>query len=91
MPATWALCVFIIFPLIYWLTRVLVGNQGATLTWYDYVSFSILVATTSGYGIVTPVGIGVIIAAAELVFSYASLALVVVFLVQHFVRLRGGD
>jgi len=91
VPAVWALSVFVIFPLIFQSAKVLIGRGGNTLAWYDYVSFSTLVATTSGYGTITPVGVGTIISTVELVFSYMLLALIVAFLVQHFIWLRGGD
>jgi hypothetical protein len=91
VPVAWVLTVFVIFPLIYWSAKVLVGNKINTLAWYDYVSFSAFVGTTSGYGSITPVAAGTIIATAELLFSYVLLVFVVAIFVQYFVQLRGGD
>lgn len=91
VPAIWAASVFIVFPLIYWFTNALTVDKENVLSWHHYVSFSTLVATTSGYGIVTPLGVGTIIATVELIFSYGLLALLVALLVGYFAQWRGGD
>lgn len=91
VPAIWAASVFVVFPLIYWFANVLTVDKQNVLSWHHYISFSALVATTSGYGIVTPLRMGLIIATIELIFSYGLLALLVALLVQYFLRWRGGD
>ncbi|AEH24213.1 potassium channel family protein [Pyrococcus yayanosii] len=61
----WVSLVLGVFPLFYYLTR----SVEVTNSFFDYVYFSIVTATTLGYGDLHPVGVGKMIASVEAIFG----------------------
>lgn len=64
----WLAAVNVFFPVFFYLTESVKGLSGA-LSFLDYEYFSVVTATTLGYGDYHPVGVGRIIASAEALFG----------------------
>ena len=64
----WLSAVNGIFPVLFWLTKSVEGFAGS-LDFLDYEYFSIVTATTLGYGDYHPLGIGRVIASVEALFG----------------------
>ena len=60
----WLLYVIILFPFLYW-----ISNSVKVDSIFDYFYFSIVTATTLGYGDLHPIGIGKVLASIEAVFG----------------------
>ena len=64
----WLFAVNVLFPLLFFVTRSVEGLS-STLTFLDYEYFSIVTATTLGYGDYHPIGVGRVIASIEALFG----------------------
>jgi len=64
----WLFAVNVLFPVLYLITDSVRGLS-STLTFLDYEYFSIVTATTLGYGDYHPVGVGRVIASIEALFG----------------------
>ncbi len=62
--ALWVIAVLFLFPLAYWIT-----GGVRVHSFFDYLYFSIVTATTLGYGDLHPVGVGKMIASIEAVYG----------------------
>ncbi len=65
----WLAAVNILFPFLYYLTGSVEGLKVALSSFLDYEYFSIVTATTLGYGDYHPIGIGRIFASLEALFG----------------------
>lgn len=61
----WMGLVIFVFPVFYALTKSVVPTSSL----FDYVYFSIVTATTLGYGDLHPIGVGKVIASIEAIFG----------------------
>ncbi|ANF22924.1 potassium channel family protein [Thermococcus piezophilus] len=64
----WLAAVNIFFPLLFFLTKSVQGLSG-TMGFFDYEYFSVVTATTLGYGDYHPIGVGRAIASVEALFG----------------------
>ncbi|AFL94702.1 hypothetical protein CL1_0494 [Thermococcus cleftensis] len=64
----WLAAVNIFFPILFFLTRSVEGVSGG-MSFIDYEYFSVVTATTLGYGDYHPVGVGRVIASVEALFG----------------------
>ncbi|WP_456421068.1 potassium channel family protein [Thermococcus sp.] len=64
----WLLAVNVFFPVLFFVTKSVQGLS-SNLTFLDYEYFSIVTATTLGYGDYHPVGVGRVIASVEALFG----------------------
>jgi hypothetical protein len=64
----WLAAVNGVFPLLFWATKSVEGIS-SSLSFLDYEYFSIVTATTLGYGDYHPFGVGRVIASAEAIFG----------------------
>ncbi|AEK72758.1 membrane protein, conserved [Thermococcus sp. 4557] len=64
----WLGAVNVFFPILFFLTRSVEGISGA-MGFLDYEYFSVVTATTLGYGDYHPIGVGRIIASVEALFG----------------------
>ncbi|MDI3476287.1 MAG: hypothetical protein PWQ79_1939 [Thermococcaceae archaeon] len=64
----WLAAVNVFFPLLFWATKSVEGLSNS-LSFLDYEYFSIVTATTLGYGDYHPFGVGRIIASVEALFG----------------------
>ncbi|NJE75469.1 potassium channel family protein [Thermococcus sp. ES12] len=64
----WLAAVNVFFPLLFFLTRSVEGISGS-MGFLDYEYFSVVTATTLGYGDYHPIGVGRVIASLEALFG----------------------
>jgi|GEM_PF-687319 hypothetical protein len=65
----WVFMVNIVFPILYYSTQSVYGNGVPLTSFLAYEYFSIVTATTLGYGDLHPLGIGRVIASIEAIFG----------------------
>lgn len=78
----WIVAVLLVFPLLYML---LGGAEGINNPW-DAVYFSVVTATTLGYGDIRPVGVGRLLASAEAIFGTFMWAVFLVVISRRYMR-----
>ncbi|WP_461865451.1 potassium channel family protein [Thermococcus sp.] len=65
----WLIAVNVLFPLVYYMTESVEGLRAILNSFLDYEYFSIVTATTLGYGDYHPAGIGKVFASLEALFG----------------------
>jgi len=81
----WLAAVNIFFPLLFFLTRSVEGISG-TMSFLDYEYFSVVTATTLGYGDYHPIGVGRIIASVEALFGMFMWAVFLTVFARRYMR-----
>ncbi|ALM76511.1 hypothetical protein TBCH5v1_2622 [Thermococcus barophilus] len=82
----WIITVNIIFPILFYITKSVEGSGVPLKSFLDYVYFSIVTATTLGYGDLHPVGIGRVLASGEAIFGMFMWAVLLTVFARKYMR-----
>ncbi|WP_167885164.1 MULTISPECIES: potassium channel family protein [unclassified Thermococcus] len=82
----WIITVNVVFPIIFYLTKSVEGSGVPLKSFLDYVYFSIVTATTLGYGDLHPIGIGRILASSEAIFGMFMWAVLLTVFARKYMR-----
>lgn len=76
----------LIFPTLFYITKSVASNGVPLKSFLDYEYFSVVTATTLGYGDLHPVGIGRIFASAEAIFGMFMWAVFLTVFARRYMR-----
>jgi len=82
----WIITVNIIFPILFYITKSVEGSGVPLKSFLDYVYFSMVTATTLGYGDLHPVGIGRVLASGEAIFGMFMWAVLLTVFARRYMR-----
>jgi len=82
----WIFMVNLIFPTLFYITKSVASNGVPLKSFLDYEYFSVVTATTLGYGDLHPVGIGRIFASAEAIFGMFMWAVFLTVFARRYMR-----
>ncbi|WP_297092760.1 potassium channel family protein [Thermococcus sp.] len=81
----WLAAVNVFFPLLFFLTKSVEGLSGS-MSFLDYEYFSVVTATTLGYGDYHPIGVGRVIASIEALFGMFMWAVFLTVFARRYMR-----
>lgn len=82
----WIFMVNFVFPTLFYITKSVASNGVPLKSFLDYEYFSVVTATTLGYGDLHPVGIGRIFASAEAIFGMFMWAVFLTVFARRYMR-----